>query len=165
MTKYISQSNGNLTEVLAGTTGGATDANKIPALDSNGQFALTMMPTGIAPDTQSIATSESLSANDWVNIWNNGGTPSVRRAVNTGVATRAHGFVKASFTHPATAIVYFEGNNTATGLTSGDVYLGATAGQATNTPPTAAGSIVQGLGVATSATNINSEIDSPIILA
>lgn len=166
VTKYISNNAGILTEVIAGTTGGATDANKIPALDSNGRLTSSMLPTGIGADTASIATSESLTAGDFVNVWNNAGSPAVRKASASGIATRCHGYVIASFTHPSTATVYFEASNTAvTGQTTGDVYLSATAGQATTTAPTTSGQIVQYLGVATSATSINFEADTPIVLA
>lgn len=167
MAKYITNANGTLTELATGSVGGATDANKIPNLDANGKLTEAMMPTGVGRDVNTIATSESLSAGDFVNVWDDAGTTKVRKADCTGAnaSKKAHGFVLSSFTHPATAEVYFEGTNTAvTGLSGGDVFLSATAGQATNTAPTTSTYTVQRIGVAVSATAINFEKGEAIVL-
>jgi len=65
-----------------------------------------------------------------------------------------------------TGTVYFEGtNNQVTGQTVGRVFLSATTpGKTTSTAPTAAGHIVQRLGVAYSATEINTEISQSLLL-
>ncbi len=64
------------------------------------------------------------------------------------------------------ATVYFEGtNNQVTGATGGNVFLATTAGGFTLTPPSAAGNIVQRIGVATSSASINVEVGQPIVLA
>ena len=165
--KYLINNTGTITETAAASVGGAIDSDKIPALDVNGKLTLAMMPSGLSSkDVQSIATSESLNAGNLVNIWNNAGVFNVRNADATSVAKRAHGYVLAAFTHPATAEVYFEGTNTSlTGLTAGDVYLATTAGQLTNTPPSGTNQIIQRVGVATSATSVNVEFSDPIVLA
>lgn len=165
--KYLTNELGVITEQYAATIGGAIDSDKIPTLDVNGKLTLAMMPAGLAnKDVQSIATSESLNAGNLVNIWDNAGVFNVRNADATNIAKRAHGYVLAAFTHPAIAEVYFEGTNTSlTGLTAGDVYLATTAGQLTNTPPSATGQIIQRVGVATSATSVNVEFSDPIALA
>jgi hypothetical protein len=167
--KFITNSAGNLVEVAAPqSSAGAGDAGKLVALDSTGRIDTSMMPTGIAADTASIVSSENLAAGDFVNVYNNAGTPTVRKAdASGGAAKRAHGFVLAATTSPAAAIVYFEGTNSSvSGMTAGDVYLsGTTAGAATVTAPSTSAYIVQKLGVAVAAGSINVEIDSPIVLA
>lgn len=140
--KYITDSSGILTEVIApSTSAGAGDASKIPclnssgvldstivnskttssgagdsgkvvALDSSGRIDSSMMPVGIGADTASIATSETLAAGDLVNVFSNSGTANVRKADATSSGKEAHGFVLSAFTHPTTATVYFEGSNT-----------------------------------------------------
>ena len=124
------------------------------------------MPTGIGADTASIASSENLAAGDLVNVWNDGGSPKVRKADATTSGKRAHGFVLSAVSSGANATVYFEGENTAvTGMTPGDVFLGTTAGRAQAAAPTASGQAVQRIGVATSATSVNFEPSQPIVLA
>lgn len=163
--KYIKNNAGTLAEEASiQTSAGAGDAGKIPALDASGKLDTSMMPTGIGADTAAIATSESLSAGDLVNIWDDTGA-AVRKADAT-TNKPAHGFVLAAFTHPTTATVYFEGSNTGvTGLTPGIQFLQTTAGTAGATAPSGAGNIVQRVGVAVSATLLNFESNQPILLA
>jgi hypothetical protein len=167
MAKYISLSSGAFSEVTGATTGGAGDANKIPQLDAGGRLATAMMPTGIAADTAAVVASEALAAGDYVNVWNDGGTPKVRKADGSTTGKEAHGFVIAGFASAATATVYFEGsNNQVTGQTAGNVYLSAaTAGLGTTTAPSTAGQVVQRLGFATSATNVNFDAGPAVTLA
>lgn len=165
--KYISNNAGNLTEVAAiQTSAGAGDAGKIAALDAAGRFDNSMMPVGIGADTASIVTSENLAAGDLVNVYNVTGTATCRKADATTSGKEAHGFVLAATTSPAAATVYFEGTNTAvTGLTPGNQFLSTTAGIPSPTAPSAAGNVVQRVGVATSATSLNFEAQQPIVLA
>lgn len=152
------------------TSAGAGDADKIPRLDASGRLSTTMMPSGIGADTKSIQASEDLAAGDYVNIYDDSGTTRCRKAdasaANAG--KRAHGFVLAAVTSGNNATVYFEGANTQlSGLTGGETnFLSATTpGAVTATAPTTTGYILQELGVATSATEINTEIGEPIIRA
>lgn len=148
------------------TSAGAGDSGKLPALDGSGRLDTSFMPVGIGADTAAIATSETLAAGDLVNIWNNGGTANVRKADATTSGKEAMGFVLSAFTHPTTATVYFEGSNTAvSGRTPGVQFLSTTAGSTTTTAPSSSGNVVQRVGVATSATNINFQWNSPIVLA
>lgn len=166
--KYLYNNSGVLTEREGSTaSSGASDAGKIPALDATGRLDQTMMPVGVAADTSSITASENLAAGDFVNVWNDSGTAKVRKADGSTSGKYAHGFVLASVTSGQTALVYFEGPNTAiTGATPGEVFLSAsTAGSYTSTAPTGAGKTVQKLGVAVSATVINFEWLHPIVLA
>jgi len=165
--KYIANNAGNLTEVAATqTSAGAADAGKIPALDAAGRLALQMMPVGIGADTATLTASEALSAGDYVSVWNNAGTPSVRKADATAAGKEAHGFVLAAVASSAAATVYFEGTNTAvTGQTAGVVYLQTTAGQGGTAAPTGAGNVAQCIGFAVSATAVNFQSNRPIVLA
>lgn len=164
--KFLRNLAGVLTEVFGvQTSAGAANAGDIPALDDSGRLDSSMMPVGIGADTAAIAASEALAAGDFVNIWNSGGAK-VRKADATVAGKEAHGFVLAAVSNGATATVYFEGTNTqVTGQTPGNVYLLTTAGKGGPTPPSAAANVVQGLGVAVSATAINVELGMPITLA
>lgn len=166
--KYIKQNAGSLKEVEALTTSsGATDAGKIPGLDGAGRLDTSFMPTGIGADTAAVVTSENLAAGDFVNIYDDAGTPTARKADATTIGKEAVGFVLSATTSPATATVYFEGSNDQlSGLVAGVQYLDtATAGGTTSTAPTASGNIVQRVGFAVSATVLNVEFGQPIELA
>jgi hypothetical protein len=148
------------------TSVGAGDSGKIPALDGTGKLDNSFMPVGIGADTAAIATSETLVAGNLVNIWNNTGTANVRKADATVVGKEAHGFVLAGFTHPTTATVYFEGSVTGlTGLTPGKQFLNTTAGGTTVTAPSASGNVVQVVGFAVSATVMNFQAETHLVLA
>lgn len=165
--KYLRNNAGTLTEQSAAQTSvGAADGGKIVALDDNGRIDNSMMPVGIGADTAIIQASEALVAGDWVNIWNSAGSARVRKADAAAAGKDAHGFVLAAVANGANATVYFEGtNNQVTGQTAGQVYLSATAGQGTATPPSSAGQVIQRIGIAISATAVNFERSQPIVLA
>lgn len=148
------------------SSAGAADAGKTVVLDGSGRISSTMMPVGIGADTASITASENLAAGDFVNIWNNAGTPGVRKADATAAGKHAMGFVLSAVTSGAQATVYFEGTNTAvTGQTAGQVFLATTAGQAISSAPNSSGNIVQRIGFAVSATAINFQAGTPVTLA
>ena len=142
-------------------------ANKIAKLDGTGKLDLTLMPTGIGADVKSLVTSENLAAGDLVNIWNNASVATARKADGSAAGKEAHGFVLAATTSPASALVYFEGANTqCTGLTPGPQFLsGTTAGKPSATAATGTGKIVQRVGFAVSATEMNFDAAQPIVLA
>ena len=123
------------------------------------------MPVGIGTDTKTIAASEALASGDWVNVWNSTGAK-VRKADATTAGKEAHGFVLAAVSSGGNALVYFEGTNTqVSGQTPGRVYLQTTAGTGGATIPSASGNVVQNLGVAVSATEVNFERGTPVVLA
>ena len=166
--KVITNVAGTLTEVAANqVSAGAGDAGKLVALSSTGQIDNSMMPTGIGADTASIVASEALAAGNLVNVWNNAGTPAVRKADGSTSGKEAHGFVLSAVASAGTATVYFAGNDTAvTGLTGGVQFLSATTpGASTSTAPTGSGQTVQRVGLATAATNLQFEPAAPITLA
>lgn len=143
-------------------------ANKVLKTKADGTIDESVLPTGIGADVKNAVASESLAAGDLVNIWNDGGTEKVRKADATTEGKEAVGFVKASFASAATAAVYFEGRITGlSGLTPGArQYLSAAnAGQPTATAPNSAGNVVQFVGVAVSATEIDFEAGEPITVA
>jgi hypothetical protein len=120
----------------------------------------------VAVETQALVASEALVAGDWVNVWDDAGAFKCRKADATVAGKEAHGFVLAAFAAAATATVYMEGTNTAvTAQTPGVKFLSTTAGLGTATAPSAAGNVVQRLGVATSATTVNFEPTAPYVLA
>lgn len=192
-TKFIKNNAGTLTEEAALlTSAGAADNNKIPALnasgilddsvinasvtsaankiakyDASGKLDPSVMPPGIGADTAVILASETLAAGDLVNIYNNSSVANCRKADGSTAGKEAHGYVLSAVTSGQNATVYFEGtNNQCTGLTPGAQFLsGTTAGKSATTSATGAGKVVQRVGFATSATSMNFQADTPIVLA
>ena len=148
------------------TSTGAASAGRVVALNSQGDIDQSMLPPGVAPDIATLVCAEAVTAGDFVNVFNDAGTPKVRRADATTAGKHAHGFVLEDADLDATAAVYFEAvNNMVTGHVAGDVFLDTTPGAATATPPNGSGNIVQRLGVASSATSINVEFGQYYVLA
>lgn len=120
-----------------------------------------------SPHVAIVSAWEDLSAGDFVNILDLGGQR-VRKAVATDLAHRAHAFVLSDVIAGQDAIVHFEGLNTkVAGLTPGHAqYLSPTQpGKTTEIAPSQVGQMVQTVGVATSPTAINFELDIPTIIA
>lgn len=164
--KFLRLVAGVFTEVAATvTSAGAGNDGDLVALDSSGRLDNSVMPVGIGADTSTISASETLAAGDWVNVWNNSGAK-VRKADATTAGKEAHGFVLAAVTSGNPATVYFEGTNTqVSGQTPGPVFLQTTAGVGGPTVPSASGNVVQQIGVAVSATAVNFERSTPVVLA
>lgn len=113
---FITLINGVKTLVAAvSSSSGASDAEKIPALDASGRLDNSFMPVGIGADTKIIVASEALAAGALVNVYDNAGVPNARNADATVAGKEAVGFVLAAVASGANATVYFEG--TITGLT------------------------------------------------
>lgn len=144
-----------------------TGANKVVLTDGTGKIDSTILPVGVGADTASIVASETLAAGDFVNVWDDAGTPKVRKADATAEGKECTGFVLAGFASAASATVYFEGQNTQlSGLTAGArMYLSTTPGAATATAPSATGNVVQALGEAISTTVLAFEKQEPITVA
>lgn len=164
--KFLRFVSGVFTEVFGvQSSAGAANAGDIVALDDTGRLDNSLMPVGIGADTKSITTSEALAAGDWVNIWNSTGAKA-RKADATTAGKETHGFVLAAASSGASALVYFEGTNTqVTGQTPGPVFLQTTAGTGGATIPSASGNVVQRIGVALSATEVNFEGGPAVTLA
>lgn len=177
-------SDGNLTdETAVATSAGAGDAGKIPELNGSGKLDdsiinasaasaanvtvkaqadgtihLNFLPTGVGPVTKSLVASETLAAGDMINIWDDAGTIKMRKADADAVGTACDGFVIASVTSGASGTAYLSpGLITGySGLTLGVIYfLSSTAGGMTTTPPSGTGKIVQRIGKAVSATELD----------
>ncbi len=147
------------------TSAGAGDSGKVVALDGSGRIDSTMMPVGIGADTQTVTTSEAVASGDLVNIWDSTGAK-CRKADAAVAGKEAHGFVLVGVGSGASAIVYFEGSNTAmAGLTPGPQFLSTTAGTTSATAPSGSGNVVQRVGFAVSATTMNFQSGVPIVLA
>ena len=165
--KFLRLVNGVLTEIFGvQMSAGVANAGDLVSLDDTGRIHTSMLPVGIGADTATLTASETLAAGDWVNVWNDAGTFKVRKADATTAGKEAHGFVLTAVTSGNPATVYFEGTNTqVTGQTPGPVYLQTTAGRGGATIPSASGNVVQNLGVAVSATGVNFERGTPVVLA
>jgi hypothetical protein len=153
---YLDSTSGEIAQKqAANSSAGVADADKIIATDSAGLLPISMLPVGVGVLAKSIVTSENLAARDLVNIYNNAGTPTARKA-DADNNMPVHGYVLNSSTSPAAATVYFDGIIPGfTGLTRGArQYLSATAGARTETPPSGSGNLVQYLGIAISDTEL-----------
>lgn len=147
---------------------GATDADKLVRLGSDGKLSETVLPAGLGADAMSMPASENLAGGDFVNVWADGGVASVRKADATSAGKEADGFVLDAVASGQPATVFFEGRNSGvTGLTIGArYYLSATTpGAATETPPAATGNVVQFLGRATTTASLAFEATDGVILA
>lgn len=157
--KYIKKgaSSADFEEVEATvTSSGAANAGDIPGLDAGGKLDNSLFPTGIGEDTKLMPASEGLSAGDFVSVFDDAGTPSVRKADAATEGKESIGFVLAAVTAGNNATVHFTGvNDQLSGLTAGSTYyLSTTAGGVTTTRPSTAGNVVQRLGRALSASEI-----------
>jgi hypothetical protein len=163
--RFLNLENGKkvLDDALA-VSAGAGDSGKLVKLDGTGRLDSSLLPVGVGADTLSIPASENLSAGDFVQIWDNGGTANVRLADKTN-GRDANGFVLAGVTAPANATVYFEGTNTQlTGMTPGARQYLDSAGGITETPTTTTSELHQYLGRAASATQLNVELADCIVI-
>lgn len=137
--------------VAADSSTGSADAGRVIKTNGAGVIDQTLLPSGVGAQAKVVTASETLSAGDFVNIFDDGGTPGVRRASASAPGLEAHGFVLDNFAASAGATVFFEGANTAlSGLTPGaTLFLSAdTPGAATTTAPTGSGNVVQIVGKA-----------------
>lgn len=163
--KYIKLNNGVLTNIEAtDTSTGVSEAGDIVALDSTGKLDLSLFPTGIGPATKTVTVGADVTAGQFVNLYNDSGLK-VRPADSTN-SRPAHGFVLDTVAAAGSVAVYFEGiNNARSGLTIGArYYLSSGGGVQSTAPATPTDQIHQYLGIATAATEIESEVDDYIVL-
>lgn len=107
---------------------------------------------GGGPNSFTATASEALSNGQFVNFWNNGGTPSIRKA-DASLGYEAIGYVLAAYSTSDTVTVYTEGeNNGLSALTIGPLWL-STGGSVVYAVP-GTGNLVQRLGFAKSSTVI-----------
>ena len=148
------------TEVSTGTS----EAGDIVALDSTGKLDPSLFPAGFGEDLAVLEASEAISAGSYVNVFDDAGVEKIRLADSTVAGREAHAFVRTAIAANATGTIYFEGANDAlTGLTIGSRYYLTSAGGVTTTVPSAPTDVFSQLvGVAISATAINTDIDDCI---
>jgi len=166
--KYLKRGTGSadLQEVEGqASSAGVGDAGKLVALNPSGKLDGTLFPTGVGEEIITLEASEALSAGDFVNVWDDAGTPKMRKADATATGKAADGFVVAPVSAAVAGTFYAMGalNDQLSGLTPGAIYyLATTAGTATVTRPTATGNIIQRVGRAVNATTIDTG-DYPVI--
>ena len=156
MAKYLADLSGKISEVQPiNVSAGVADAGKMAQLDANGQWHISMMPTGIGAEVTVVNAFENLAAGDFCNLFLDSAVCKSRKADATTNAKPAHGFTLVAVTSPASSTIYgISTKNTALStLTIGaDYWLATTAGAVTTTAPSTAGNLVQELGTAESAT-------------
>ena len=146
---------------------GAADAGKLFVPGPTGQWDESLLPN--ADGARAFAASEALSAGDFVNVHDDAGSPKLRKADASSIATRAHGFVKTAAA-AGESVKFYESGTAAgfTGLTVGTIYFlsDATAGEPVAVAPTTTGHIAQAVGVAVSATELQVDIsEQPVVRA
>ena len=138
------------------TSSGAGQAGKIVALDSAGKLDASLIPSGAGDaDVINLTATEALTIGDWVNIYNNSGTPAARKALATDTTKPAHGFVIAGVGAGVAGNIYLGGSNnkipiasfTATDIGK-EMFLSAVTGGLGVTAPntTSSGYLLQRLG-------------------
>ena len=143
------------------TSAGAADAGKPVALDPTGKLDATLLP-GSAID--SAQASEAIAAGAPVNIWDDGGTRKIRNA-DASNGRRADGFATDAISSAATGKFDTDGKVAISGLTVGDrYYLNTTAGQITDTAPTASGETLQSVGIACDGGVLQIELDEDYLI-
>lgn len=156
--KFLTRAASGAQQLIAAitTSAGAGDGNKILATGADGKIHSSFFPTGFGDDTGIAVASENLAAGNFVNVYDNAGAATVRKA-DASNGRDANGFVLAAVTSGANATVYRMGsNNQLAGLTTGATYYlsATTAGTATTAAPTTSGQMIQELGSAFNPTTL-----------
>jgi len=146
--------------------GGIGNAHKIGRLNAAGEFDESMLPSSLSGAGTITATASEALIVGPVNVYNNAGTLSVRKADATaGSVKPANGFIKQAYANGAAdVVVYRQGNVTGlSGLTVGQaVFLGKTAGTfVQDVSGFGTGDFVQGLGLAVAAGAVLFELADP----
>jgi len=166
--KYLDVVSGVPTQRQASdSSAGAGDAGKIVALDATGKIDSTMMPVGMAPEADSATATEDISAGDLVNLYASSGLKA-RKADATTAGKEATHFALSAVSNGQSGTFYrpSQTNTQVSGLTAGTTYfLSTTAGLTTSTAPSGSGNVVQRVGKAISATSLDFEPQSHIVLA
>lgn len=155
--KYTSLDPVKGTPILVSPTqvGGTALSGQIVALNNTGLLDATMMPAGIGATAVQAVANSAISAGQLVNLYNVSGTLTAKPADNSTPAF-AVAYAVNAVAQGATGTFNLQ-SGTITGLSGlipGTIYLLGTNGGFTVTAPTAVGSIIQQVGVATSATTL-----------
>jgi hypothetical protein len=166
---FLARVGGRIQQLFAITTSaGAADADKIPALGSDGRLDISMMPVGVGANVVVATASESLSAGRFVNLFVDAGVLKMRLADNSN-GRPAWGYVREAVAADASGSAYRLNtvNANLTGLTPGSDYWLGTAGGLIATaldPETDAGKVDQYLGMSSSATELVTVEHAPVYL-
>lgn len=150
---FIDDSTGAVTEKAPATAGGAGSEGRIPVLGAaDGRLPASMLPAGVAAEVKTGNAFETIAANALVYFKSDG---TVANASNVSGGHAAEGWAANGGTAGQPITVNFEA--TITGLSSltpeGMCFLGV-AGAITQTVPTGAGVLLQHVGPALSATEL-----------
>jgi len=159
-TKY--EGDGNLSvQTTIDASAGTGDAGKIPSTDENGQLSPTFLPNSVKP-VELTGTFGATVGNSKV-IYTDPADQKVKVATNTGLGTKAEGFVITGGAADATATYYQRGRMTGlTGLTAGKTYYLGADGAVTDTEPTTG--VAQIVGIAASATEMDVQIGTAVLV-
>jgi hypothetical protein len=147
---------------------GAANAGDIIALGADGRLDSSVMPATGQESTEAVLATELLADGDWVNIYNNNGTRSCRKAIATDHTRPAHGFVTAGVTAGLMASISKRGTNAKvalTGLAAADLgsrmFLSPTTGGGClkSCAAFSTGNLVQVLGSLTAINESYAEVD------
>jgi hypothetical protein len=165
--KYMTLDGGKKALIKSNNTSvGAADSGKIVSLNAAGKIDPSLLTD---QDVSNIEAFENLAAGDYVNLFLDASVIKARLADNSNDRP-AHGYIDDTVTAASNVNVFFEGSNTnLSGLTVGARQFLGTIGQTIETaldPTNAAndGDLHQLLGVAISATEINTDIQDCILL-
>jgi hypothetical protein len=150
--KFLSLPNTGKTTLLTAINAstGVSDANKIFTTNSVGKIDASFMPPGVEIQVETANATEDLVAGNFVNIYDNAGTPAVRKAIANDVDKIANGFILTNTLTGVSATIYTKGVNTSLVSTEGVQYFlsATTAGLGTITAPAqTVGNFLQVLGI------------------
>lgn len=159
MNKFLTQTDAGVRQLTAGATTATPDS--LVSTGPTGVIDASLLPPEVGENTESLETTENLSAGAFVNQFDDAGTSKVRLA-NAATGRLANGFVTSSFVtgETATVIPLGQDNTARTGLTPGTNYWlsnaspGNVVDGATLYANVANGHYYQLLGVATSTTTL-----------
>ena len=145
------------------SSGGIVDKEKIVATNAEGTIDITLLPTGLDTSAENMLAAESISAGDFINIFEDQGTRKVRLADAANLRP-AHGFVLTNLALGDSGSIYTAGvNSQLTNLVPGRKYfLNIVPGAIIPLINLVSGNLVQSLGTAISSTQLRFEFDEPI---
>lgn len=153
---------------LINATLGAADANKAVKTDAAGLIDASFLVNAPSSDHSLIdllPVSASILVGQIANLYDNGGTLYVRTSVDSGIDRRIHGVVTIGGGGNIEIKTSGEVTVTDTLVVGLEYFVSNVAGSVTATPPTAAGTIVQKVGIARTTTTLLLDIREPRINA
>ena len=168
--KYLSLdpvSGGHKETNAPGVSAGGASSGYLPSLNPQGQLDISFMPPQLGVQSAIVQASEAIAADALVNVYDTGAPVGTFRVRNADAAGNkpATGFVTGAVASGANATVFADGVITGlSGLSAGKYFLGAV-GVATQTLPSGAGTLLQSVGYALSATQLMFQPGAGVVLA